>query len=42
MVAIMVGRINRPERAKALRAIPWNAASWLPARDFEMAPIEFT
>ena len=41
-VAIIVGRINLPERASALLAIPLNAASVFPARDRPIGPIEFT
>lgn len=42
MVAAMVGSTRRPERARELRAIPTKAASWFPARDFPIGPIEFT
>lgn len=41
-VATMVGRTSRPERARALLAMPVNAASWFPARDLLMGPMEFT
>jgi hypothetical protein len=41
-VAAMVGRSSLPERARALRAMPLKAASWFPARDLPIGPIELT